>query len=75
MNFKYSLCILAYADICHLLPETLAAWIFIFIPQNLILKNNLQRQHLLMIPLSQQIREKLAYKALDKTVMIIPSDF
>ena len=44
------------------------------LPQNFIWKNNLQRQHLLMIPLSRQIREKLAHETLDDSPMRKNSD-
>ena len=45
-----------------------------FVPKNFILKNNLQRQHLLTIPLSRQIPEKLAHETLDNFPMKKNSD-
>ena len=74
MNFKYSLYIMAYVEICHLLAETLSFLILIFIPQNFILRNNLQRQHLLMIPLSRRICEKPVHETLDNSPMKKVSD-
>ena len=71
-NIVYIFC--WHVRICHLLPETLLVWILVYIPQNFILKNNLQRQHLLMIPLSQQIREKFAHETLDNSQMKKNSD-
>ena len=74
MNSKYSLYILAYVDDCHLPAEALVIWILIFILQIFILKNNLERQHLLMILLLRQIHEKLARGTLDNSPMKKISD-
>ena len=51
MNLKYSLYNIAFAGSSHLLLETPAVCILGFVPQNFISKNNLWRQHLLVIPL------------------------
>ena len=74
INFKYSLHILAYVNEGQLLGETLSVCILVFIPQNFILKNNLQRQHLLMIPLLWWICEKLAHETLDNSPIKKVSD-
>ena len=66
MNTEYSLYILAYVDDCHLLAEAVAGLN--------ILKNNLQRKHLLMIPLSRWIREKLTHETLGNSPMKKISD-
>ena len=69
MNFKYSLYMLCLCQEMAFATETLSVWVLLFIPQNFIWKNNLQRQQLLMIPLSRRMREKLAHETLDNSPM------